>query len=435
MSAVGGRQLLVLMLGGAAPATIALALLWLPQPPPIGSLALRWLLSLVVVGGWLALVGYGRAAVVERLDTLTNVIGALREGEYSIRARSGGERAFAELGREINALAGTLRHERLAAREATAMVQKVIEELGAGVFAFDERRRLVLVNRTGARWLGIDRATLLGRSAAELGLDGCLEGGPRRLTDLELPHGHGRYEIRRAAFRSQGRPHDLLVLTDLTRALAAEERQAWQRMVQVLRHEINNSLAPIRSIASMLRDHHADESDELAEGLAVIVARSDALARIIASYKTLAGLPAPKPERFELRPWAERVARLESRVPVVVADSPDVAIVADRDQLEQLLINLLRNAAEATLTDDAGGRVEISWSVRDRRLELRVTDDGPGVAGGENLFVPFFTTKPEGSGIGLALSRQIAVGHGGRLALADRSEARGAVATLTLPLS
>ena len=431
---------------GAAPAALALALLWIPDPAPVSSPALRWTLTLIAAAGWIGSGLFFRAAIRDRMRTLVNVVGALRSGDYSIRLRGGGSQdPVGEIADELNALGEELRQERRAQREASALAGTVVQELGAGLFAFDARNRLVLTNRRGAQWLGRPAATLLEDDAETLGLAACLSGPPRQVLDIDLPRGPGRYEIRRDGFRSEGRSHTLLVLNDLTRALAAEERQAWRRMVQVLRHEINNSLAPIRSVAEMLRDRVArdrqampvDWRDDLEEGLDVVVSRTDALSRIVQSYKLLAELPPPERSVFSVADWVADVVRLENRQPVAVAPSDNVALFADRGQLDQLLLNLTRNAVDAAL--ERRGDVTVRWRTSagaSGELILDVVDGGPGLSGRENLFVPFFSTKSQGTGIGLALSRQIAEAHGGRLTLENRTDgARGCIARLTLPLA
>jgi nitrogen fixation/metabolism regulation signal transduction histidine kinase len=384
-----------------------------------------------------------RRAVVRPLQTLANLLGALREGDFSFRAHLGARRdTLAEVHVEINSLAQTLQHQRLWATEATALLRKVMDAIDVAVFAFDSERKLRLVNRAGESLLGEPSERLLARPAAELGLAFALEGESPRIVDVELPGGGGRWEVRRGDVRQGGLPLDLVVLSNVSRALREEERQAWQRLVRVLGHELNNSLAPIRSIAGSLETllerepKPNDWQQDARQGLSIVGARAEALTRFLEGYTTLARLPAPRATAVDLAALVARVARLETRVSVAVAASPKLALEADPDQLEQLLINLLRNAAEASLETEAG--VEIGWRVTRGpapTLLLWIDDGGQGIANPANLFVPFFTTKPRGSGIGLALARQIAETHGGTLTLANRQGARGARALLRLPLT
>lgn len=237
----------------------------------------------------------------------------------------------------------------------------------------------------------------------------------------------------------------MLVVADLSRALREEERQAWQRLLRVLGHELNNSLAPIRSVAASLETlsrrtpKPPDWEDDVRDGLALISARAEALSRFMQAYAQLARLPPPQRQPLSVSECVRRVAALETRTPVRIEEGPELTVLADRDQLEQLLINLVRNAADATLEENAGGdgpapEVLLTWERLGAEVELRVEDQGPGIANPANLFVPFFTTKPKGSGIGLALSRQIAEAHEGRLTLEDRPGGKGCVARLRLPL-
>jgi PAS domain S-box-containing protein len=339
---------------------------------------------------------------------------------------------------EVNALAETLHEQRLGAVEATALLRTVMEQIDVAVFAFDPDRRLQLVNRTGERLLGRAAEQLLGHTAEALTLDAWLGDAPG-IVALDLPGGTGRWDVRRTTFRLGGQRHDLLVVSDVSRPLREEERQAWQRLIRVIGHELGNSLGPIKSIAGSLdallqRDPAPpDLADDLRRGLQVIGSRADALSRFTAAYAQLAKLPPPRLVPIVLKPLVQRVAGLETRVPVTVKPGPDVTIRADGDQIEQLLINLLKNAAEATL-DTHGSGVVVSWQRSARGVDVSIDDDGPGPPKTSNLFVPFFTTKAGGSGIGLVLSRQIAEAHGGTLTLEPGVTGSGCRATLTLPI-
>ena len=399
----------------------------------------QWTLGVLIIVTWVVVAAMLRERVVRPLQTLSNLLGALREGDYSIRAR-GADRddplglAFLE----ANILGETLRAQRLGQMEATTLLRTVMEEIDVAVYAFDETRRLRLVNRAGARVLDQPPERLLGRNAEQLHLDEPLGGETPRAMDMSLPGARGRWEVRRSSFRQDGRPHTLLVLADLSKTLREEELKAWQRLVRVLSHEINNSLAPIKSLAGSLqavldRQPRPPDADiDLRRGLAVIGGRADALVRFMSSYARLARLPTPQRQTVQVGAWVRRVAALETRLPVRIAGGPDIEIAADGDQLDQLLINLVRNGVDAAL--ETGGGVTLAWCRHDGMAEVRVEDEGPGIAGGANLFVPFFTTKPEGSGIGLVLSRQIAEAHGGTLSVENRADGRGAFATVRLPL-
>lgn len=403
--------------------------------------------SVVAVATWVA-----GAMLIHRvvfpLQTLANLLGGLREGDFSTRARGAvRDDALGEVLIEANALAETLREQRLGALEATALLRTVMTELDSAVFAFDERRTLRLANRAAENLLQRPVEQLLGRTAQDLGLVDCLAGEAAQTLALTFPGALGRFGVRRSAFRQDGRPHQLLVLTDLSRALREEERLAWQRLVRVLGHELNNSLAPIKSLAGSLelllaRDPLPEDwREDTQRGLSVIAQRSEALTRFMDAYSRLAKLPAPRKQAVDLRALIERVVAVERRVPATVESGPSVTLPADPDQLEQLLINLLRNAADAVLqvvgeqpsADDVAGAIWVGWQKRGNQVEIMVTDSGPGLASSANLFVPFFTTKPRGSGIGLILCRQIAEAHGGAISLENRTDRPGCVARLLLP--
>jgi PAS domain S-box-containing protein len=423
------------MAAGLPALGVALALVWLGAYPA----RVRLTLTVLMVGAWVVAVAALRERVVRPLQTLSNMLAALREGDYSIRAR--GADTTSPLGlafHEVNALADLLRRQRLDALEATALLRRVMEEIDVAIFAFDDQGRLQLLNRRAEALLGLPVERALGADAASLGLAATLEGDTPRLVELGLPGASGRWEVRRGGYRWEGRPHRLLVLSDLTRSLREEERLAWQRLVRVLSHEINNSLAPIQSIAASLQtrltrgEAGPEAAREMADGLSVIEARSQALGRFIHAYARLARLPRPRPQPLDVATWIRRAAALETRLPVAVEPGPDATLAADGDQIEALLTNLVRNAADAAL--ETGGGARIRWRTRGGALVLEVEDDGPGLSDTSNLFVPFFTTKPGGTGIGLTLCRQIAEAHGGTVALANRSGARGCVATVRLPL-
>ena len=420
-------------------ALISLIFLWGGDYTP----KVQWTLTVLIIAFCLGFAFALRERVVLPLQTLSNLLAALGEGDFSIRARGarGGD-PLGEVMIEVNTLVETLRHQRLDALEATTLLRKVMAEIDVAVFTFDENQELKFVNRAGARLLSQPAERMLGRSAEELGLEDCLGGEVPRVINTAFPGSVGRWEIRRSSFRQGGRPHELLVLSDLSQPLREEERQAWQRLIRVIGHEMNNSLAPIKSIAGSLstiverEPPPSDWRDDVKRGLGVIASRSESLSRFMSAYARLAKLPPPKLAPLDIEALVDRVVTLEKEYAIRVIGGPKLTVQGDTDQLEQLLINLLRNAVDAVR--ETNGTVQIGWSrlpgSSPATMTLWVEDEGPGLSNTGNLFVPFFTTKPGGSGIGLVLSRQIAEAHGGSLMLENRDDRIGCRASLRLPL-
>jgi len=429
-------RILLAALAVAAPACALLAGVLIWRDLPSGLLS-----GLTGVGAvltlWFAV--RLRNRVIYPLYTLSNLLEALREGDFSLRgsrARRGDP--IGEVVWEINTLSQTLRDQRHKVEETSALLAKVIGATDIAIFTFDSGQALRLINPAGEHLLARPAAELLGRTADELGIADCLANEDTHIRKRAFPGGAGRFEVRRARFREGGKPHELLVVADLSRALREEERAAWQRLLRVLGHELNNSLTPIRSMTGTLAKLLAqqppppDWREDVGGGLAVIGDRAEALTRFMAGYTALARLPPPIKRDFEIGELVRRVARLEQRLTVVVADAPPLHVNADPDQVEQALINLIKNAADATLPLREGVRAR--WRAERDMAHIEIEDDGPGLGTTENLFIPFYTTKPGGSGIGLVLARQIAEAHGGALTLESRAKARGCVAHLSLPL-
>jgi nitrogen fixation/metabolism regulation signal transduction histidine kinase len=383
--------------------------------------------------------------IVRPLQTLSNVVSALREEDYSFRAREANPNdSLGELSLEINTLADILTEQRIQTIETTALLRRVVDEIDAPIFTFDPEHKLRLVNAAGERLLQQPSARMLGRTASELGLDKCFEARNASLVSLQYSAPNARWMVRKRSFRQSGVPHTLIVLSDVSRALREEERSAWQRLIRVLGHELNNSLAPIMSIAGSLAtrlpqlDLPEGVKSDYQRGLDIIESRTGALHRFLQSYRRLATMPSPKLQSVELRPLAERVAILETRLPVRIEPGPDAVLTIDPDLIEQMLINLIRNAVDSALEQaqaTQGGEPEVvlRWRQEDGNVSLMVQDNGIGLLNPSNAFVPFYTTKQGGSGIGLVLSQQIAEAHGGTIELANRKDSRGCVVTVQLP--
>jgi nitrogen fixation/metabolism regulation signal transduction histidine kinase len=433
----GIRRIRWLVFLTGLPAT--LCALYLLYQSPWSALS-KVTLAIFLVLWWLGLAASILGRLAFSLRTLSNLILGLNEGDFSFRGHTTRETgAYGQIVTEINRLTENLMTQRLGALEATTLLRKVMTEIDAAVFTFDESERLRLVNRAGERLLDKPAEQIIGRAASDLGLGECLKGEAHRTLEWSFPETSGRWGLSRSVFREEGRGHQLLVLSNLSTALREEERAAWQRLLRVLGHELNNSLAPIRSIADNLQrrmvepDPGNDWREDATEGIRVIAARAEALSRFMEAYSRLARLPKPTFSSVEVEPLVARAASLEPRIPVEVVPGPSLRIRVDEGQIEQVLINLLKNAADAVR--ETGGPVRIGWRNRKKTVEITVEDGGTGLSGTDNLFVPFFTTKPGGSGIGLALSRQIAEAHSGELTLENRTDARGCIARLVLPLA
>jgi nitrogen fixation/metabolism regulation signal transduction histidine kinase len=429
------------LLAGLPAVLVALGLLWGLD----FSTKMRLTLMIPVLGFWVGGSMSLRNRVCYPLRTLTNLLGALYEGDYSLKAVAARQDdVLGEVMREVNGLSDLLREQRLGARTVHSLLQKILAEIDVAVFAFDARSRLQLINHGGERLLQRNAKEVLGQEAGELGLQFFLSGSPDRIVSmgtggLAATGGVGRWKLHRGHYREDGHPFQMVILSDLTSALHEEERQAWKRLIQILRHEINNSLTPISSIAGSMRalqrahPRPPDWEADLSQGLEVIENRSEALHRFIRAYSEMTRLPEPRFERVNVGQWVQRVTELDPRMPVTLCGGPELTLPADRDQLDQLLINLIRNAIDATC--GSGSKVEVGWRVVDGRFHLWVEDDGPGAIDTEKAFLPFYTTKPDGAGIGLPLSRQIAENHGGSLTLEAPRQGTGCRALLVLPLS
>jgi two-component system, NtrC family, nitrogen regulation sensor histidine kinase NtrY len=436
-------------------------------------------LSVAVLIAWWILAMALHEQTVRPLQTLANVVASLREEDYSFRARGATtEDALGELSLEVNALADLLADQRIGAIEATALLRRVVEEIDAPLFAFDPDRVLRLVNPAGERLVQQAAIRILGRTADEIGLADCLNVTDEALVTLPASSSSGRWLVRQSKFREKGVPHTLVVLLDVSRALREEERSAWKKLIRVLGHELNNSLTPIKSIAGSLSARlreagmNADQRLDFERGLEIIEARSASLNRFLQAYRALAQMPPPAIRRVALSPIVERVVFLETRLPITMLRGPDVTLMVDPDQIEQMLINLVRNAVEATLEtgrardsanasanvgvsanaaanhganthpdnstfsmDASQPQVMLSWKLEEPNVVLNIDDNGPGLLNPSNAFVPFYTTKPAGSGIGLALSRQIVEAHGGSIELANRNGSGGCRVRVLLPHS
>ncbi|MEM9081734.1 MAG: ATP-binding protein [Verrucomicrobiota bacterium] len=371
---------------------------------------------------------------------IANMILALREGDFSIRFREHlGDDPISEAFRELNQLSTTLQQSRLNYNEANLLFLEIVQRINAAVFCFDKQRRLVLINNFAQVIIGFTSEKVIGRPSADLNLDFLFEAQPNTALSHDFPRRSGRWLISRGEYRQEGHNHTLIIVNDVGRPLREEELVAWRRLIRVLSHEINNSMTPLISLTGSLEKIVSkdplpeDWREDLTDGLGIVSRRVSNLSRFIKEYSQLAKLPLPIRKKVELHAILQRVANLNPYPGIIFTGGPATVIEADEAQLEQLLINILKNAVEAVI--ETQGNVEILWKIRTTAVEIWIQDEGEGIANPDNLFVPFFTTKATGSGIGLVVSRQIAEAHQGSISLANRPDRSGCRVQITLPLN
>lgn len=364
--------------------------------------------------------------------SLANVVEGIQEDDFSLRVPDHSDNsASADLNRELNRLGKFLQQQRFATIEADVLLDKLMGQLEVPLLVFDERRVLLALNEPGLSLFHDDAAAVINLSAEQLGLGELIALSSGSIVEHQFWRRSGSWEIRSSIFHRGHQRLTLLMINDLSRALRQEERMAWQKILRVLGHELNNSLASIRSVAeSLAHDDEVRRIPRIATGMDIINQRTLALQRFTDSYTQVAKLPTPEFQTFSLSALAESLRLSQSKQAVAVIAQKDIEVCADRGQIEQLLLNLVKNAVEAS---DPGQEIAINWHWQHHGVLIEVIDAGTGISNPDNLFVPFYTTKPSGTGVGLFLSRQIAEAHGGSLRLDNRAGERGCVASLWLP--
>ncbi len=428
-------RIVMLALAGGLPALLTAFLLL--RDAPIADSVLR-LIIVVLIGIWVGFAVAVHRATVEPMRSIANLLEALRGGDYGIRGRHARKGdALGDIVLESNRLGATLRSQRFEALEASALLNKVLAEIDVAVLAFDGDERIRLANRAAGELLRRHPDALLGLSAVEAGFETLLEGPEVSNESYTFPGRAGRWQIMRETFREAGRQFRLLVVTDLSQALREEERRAWRRLIRVIWHELNNSLAPIKSVIETSRDAlaagppDAAERKDLTHNLALVAERAESLRRFLSRYSELARMPEPTLADCNIAALLRQIAAVQPPGRVQYSAADGLHLRADADQLQQALINLVRNAVEAT--PEGADPVQLRALRGRESVVFEIEDNGPGVANPDNLFVPFFTTKPGGSGIGLVLARQVAEAHGGTLSLRNREDRSGCIARLMIP--
>ncbi|WP_460759794.1 sensor histidine kinase [Lysobacter fragariae] len=403
-------------------------------------LANPWLAGGIVVVALLPLLVYhvrrAFAPMNSLFRALSGTVASYRDGDFAFGLSWHGGGDLGELVASHNALGDALREQRLSLVQRELLLDTMVQNTPVAMLLVDPARRIVLGNIAARKLLG-EGKRLEGQSFDEL-----MANAPDALRDAFERGGDGMftvgdvdnediYHLARRNFRLNGRRHELILLRQLTAELRRQEVQTWKKVIRVISHELNNSLAPIASLAhsgaELLR---RGQLERLPTALSTIEDRARHLEGFIRDYARFAKLPAP---RLEAVPWPRFVAQLRSQVDFTYdgPDSPDTIARIDVAQMEQALINLLKNAHESGSAPDGVGlalrRLPDAW-------RIDVLDRGTGMNDAvlANALLPFYSTKRHGTGLGLALAREIAEAHGGRIALVNR-DGGGLCVSLVLP--
>jgi two-component system nitrogen regulation sensor histidine kinase NtrY len=424
------RMVALVVLASAAAAALAVALAqWMPvwMAALCSALACGTLAGLVVWRTFVPLRALIRA--------LTGTVAGYRDGDFSFSISWDRYGDLVELVNAHNELGQALREQRLSLVQRELLLDTMVQNTPVAMLLLDASRRVVLGNLAARRMLG-DGRRLEGRALEELlgeappavgeafarGADGMFTVGDEDHEDI--------YHLARRMFRLNGRPHELILLRQMTAELRRQEVQTWKKVIRVISHELNNSLAPIASLAhsgaELLR---RGQLEKLPVALATIEERTRHLEGFLRDYARFAKLPAPRDEPVHLAGFIEK---LRTQVPFGIEGVvPDEVLRFDPAQVEQAMLNLLKNAHESGSPPDgvsvAVRRIADGW-----RIDVLDRGTGMNEAVLANALLPFYSTKRSGTGLGLALAREIAEAHGGRIALLNRKDG-GLCVSMVLP--
>jgi len=383
-----------------------------------------------------------------QIRTLSNLIESMIDGDYTLRGRLQTNQAFQELLNSVNVLAGTLSKHKIEAKESRLLLERIMEQMDAMVLATDEQGFVVMANASAHKLIlgEVDKANNIQISNIQLSalpIGAEIINANTGIIDFKSGSITGEHFLSKEAFFSDGKQHQLYTLTNAERLLMEKERKAWQSLLRVLSHEMNNSLTPIVAISQSMQKKLQKADSEivkasLLDGINIINERADSLSQFIASYSQLSQLPKPNKSIFKLALMIEKLATLYPDCKINCLFDTQLLIEADKSQLEQVLINLFKNAVEAMENVDEK-IIEISSSTEGNWQHITLRDFGTGIANLANVFVPFYTTKPQGSGIGLALCRQILFNHNGSIKIDNHQVAypekhQGVEVVLSLPI-
>lgn len=423
------------VLASAIPMLVLLGFLFFDEKLTTG---MQLLISGISVGWVVIVASIVREKVIHHIRTLSNLIEAIRAEDYSLkssRTREPGE--LAELYQQVNALNDKLKESRQSEMELQNILEKIVNQINVAIVACDVDDRISLVNKLASKLLRQSADSLIGSDLSSTPFSQLPLDKDSQLLDYAFPGADGRWQINQQHYRHHGKPGRILFITDLKQVLSEEETNAWQRLIRVIGHEVNNSLTPITSICQtvdtlMQRPYEERNEDDIREGLGVISERAKGLKEFISVYSRIARLPEPQKVIFSVGALIKKIRGMYQDAKVTFPENvPDIELFGDPVHIEQILINLIKNGIEANQESELP--LEFSIELEDEHCEFIIRDKGLGISNPANLFVPFYTTKPQGAGIGLTLCRQIAAKHNGHVTLGNRKDTKGAVAKLILP--
>lgn len=364
------------------------------------------------------------------------------KGDYSMRSRLQDNQVLNEVSRLLNELAETLSAHKLAAKESQLLLERMIEQMDAMIIATDGQDHIVLANKSAQHFFNLNNIPLNTVHFPSHPIGQRVIACDSEILSLESEGLTGQFLLLKETFLSGGKTHQLYVIRDANRLLMQKERKAWQGLVRVLSHEMNNSLTPIIAISQQVEkkltepeseQEHEKHLASIKTGIGIIRERASSLSSFISAYGELTHLPEPQKSLcnlkqlveatltlcsgFEHSPEPEYSPNLEYRIDI----ADDLQLHIDKKQIEQVFVNVIKNAQEA-MAESQIKRLNISAEKAANHIKLRFIDTGSGIANSDNLFVPFYTTKPKGSGIGLALCRQIMFNHNGTIDLFNRQK-------------
>jgi len=379
---------------------------------------------------------------------LFNFLTSINQGDYSTHFGKQGsvESDISDAYQTINNALKDLRDEK---ESHSIFLQTIIEHIGVPLFVYNEKDRILLANEAVKHLFGKpfinSLESLTGKHSELKVFVKSLKNIEKKLFNYESESGLKRLSVQATEIRLQDMYYKIISLQDISRELDTQELESFQKLIRVLTHEIMNSAIPISTLAEVLnklldgrevKSLTQEEENDLSEGLTTIKNRTKALARFVESYKSLARLPEPRMERFSVRDLVQNIGRLvkkdfnDLKVNLRV-ESVDISLLGDRELIEQVLLNLVKNAREACFEEEAPiVHVEV---LENETLQINITDNGPGIPIEEfkNIFIPFYTTKKNGSGIGLSLSRRIMALHHGTIDIFKLK--KGTMVQLTFP--